>query len=571
MGSAVAMGVIADWRRRFERRASTLPLLILLLGLTTSAVGFLLLDRLGQVRERQMFEAEVDQATDAINARLSTYVAVLQAGAGLFAASDQVTPADFQAFADRVELTERYPGIQGIGYAARVPAGEIAALEQQMRTAGVESFAVRHDAPPVEEAFPILYLEPLDERNGAALGFDMYSNPVRRAAMARARDTGLPAVSGRVELVQEINEDKQAGFLVYEPVYEGGQVPRTVGLRRDRLQGFVYAPFRAGDLLHAVFETEGAAPYRYAVYSGAAAEDNLLFASAPAQDAADAGMKATRRLPVAGRSWTILYWAGPDFPASSAREMAWIFFFGGLLATLLVATATWRQGQARVAAEREVAARKEIEARQTLLLDELNHRVKNTLATVQSIAAQSLRQGDVDSIRRNFEDRLIALSHAHNLLTRDGWRGASLEELALTELRPYSGSAADRVQMSGPTVWLSPNTAVALGMALHELTTNAVKHGALSVDDGQILMEWRVESLPGNLEKVSLVWRESGGPPVAPPTRRGFGSRLIVGGLAHQLQGEVDLDFPPDGVVCRIVFEQPRQVSNEMLKVGAAA
>jgi len=216
-------------------------------------------------------------------------------------------------------------------------------------------------------------------------------------------------------------------------------------------------------------------------------------------------------------------------------------------------------------------ARKAIEARQKLLLDELNHRVKNTLATVQSIAAQSLRQGDVASVRQNFEDRLIALSQAHNLLTRDGWRGASLAELADTELRPYARAGAERVRLAGPEVWLAPNTAVAIGMALHELTTNAVKYGALSVDAGRVEVSWSVEGLDAETDRVRILWVEVGGPTVHKPTRRGFGSRLIVGGLAHELDGEVELEFPAGGVVCRIVFDQPRLPSGDILRVGTAA
>ncbi|MDX5393725.1 MAG: CHASE domain-containing protein [Caulobacteraceae bacterium] len=564
-------GAISRLSRRLERQAPVLPVLILAMGLVGAVSGALMLDRLGQVRERQSFEAEVSQATDAIGDRLQTYGAILQAAAGLFAASDTVTPAEFQAFARRVELTQRYPGIQGIGYAQRVAASDVGLFEDQMRQRGLGAFRVRREGGDGGEGFVIIYLEPQDARNAAALGFDMYSNPVRRAAMARARDTGLPAISGKVELVQEIETAKQAGFLIYEPVYRGGEVPAGLEARRAQIQGFVYAPFRAGDLLRAVFGPDEARHYRFAVYAGSADPENLLYASDPDAAAPAERLRAVRQLRVAGGDWTILYWAGPDFPTSSARQVAWLFFLGGLLATALVAAATWRQGQARIAAEREVVARKAIEARQKLLLDELNHRVKNTLATVQSIAAQSLRQGDVASVRQNFEDRLIALSQAHNLLTRDGWRGASLAELADTELRPYARTGAERVRLAGPEVWLAPNTAVAIGMALHELTTNAVKYGALSVDAGRVEVSWSVEGLDAETDRVRILWVEVGGPTVHKPTRRGFGSRLIVGGLAHQLDGEVELEFPADGAVCRIVFDQPRLPSGDILRVGTAA
>ncbi|MDO8411540.1 MAG: CHASE domain-containing protein [Phenylobacterium sp.] len=539
--------------RRLRRTTPVLPILIVALGLAATLSGALMVDRVGDVRDRQRFDSLADQANDALGGQLQTYVAILHAGAGLFAASQTVTRDEFRAFAERVDLGGRYGGIQGLGYSAQITP----------ERGGAEA---RH---------AVLFLEPEDARNRMAIGLDMYAEPVRREAMSRARDTGLAAMSGKVELVQEIDEHRQAGFLIYEPVYAGGAPPATLEARRSALAGFLYAPFRAGDLLQAVFDGIDQREFDYAVYNGEIAPDNLLAASAPASalDAGQAsGLFAVRQVSVAGGTWTIVYRAGPGFGFSAAHELAWIFACGGLLATGLVAVATWRQGKARMAAERELAARIAIEARQKLLLDELNHRVKNTLATVQSIAAQSLRQtGDVESVRRNFEDRLIALSHAHNLLTRDAWRGANLAELAEIELRPYAGPDGARIEIIGPAVWLSPNTAVAMSMALHELTTNAVKYGALSNPTGHVALEWTLSEATAEQERLTLIWEEQGGPPVTPPKRRGFGSRLIVGGLAHQLDGEVDLTFPAQGVRCVITFLTPRQVAAEMMAVGKVA
>jgi len=536
--------------RRLRRTTPVLPILIVILGLAATLSGALVVDRLGDVRDRQRFSSVVDQANNALDGRFQTYVAILHAAAGLFAASQTVDHDEFRAFAERVDLRGRYGGIQGLGYSAQT--------------------AAEGRGTPARHA--VLFLEPEDARNQIAIGLDMYAEPVRREAMARARDTGLAAMSGKVELVQEIDENKQAGFLIYEPVYAGGEPPETLEARRSALRGFVYAPFRADDLLEAVFAGVDQREFGYAVYNGEIAPENLLAASDRAGDGDAPGLSATRQVSVAGGAWTIVYEAGSGFATSAAHGLAWVFAFGGLLATGLVAIATWRQGSARMAAERELAARTAIEARQKLLLDELNHRVKNTLATVQSIAAQSLRQtGDVESVRRNFEDRLIALSHAHNLLTRDAWRGANLAELAEIELRPYAGADGSRIEIVGPAVWLSPNTAVAMSMALHELTTNAVKYGALSNSTGHVALEWSLSGAGAEQERLTLMWEEHGGPPVTPPKRRGFGSRLIVGGLAHQLDGQVELTFPAEGARCVITFLAPRQVAAEIMAVGQVA
>jgi len=388
--------------------------------------------------------------------------------------------------------------------------------------------------------------------------------------MDRARDTGLPALSGKVELVREV-DPKVPGFLIYEPIYRGGTVPSTIHERRERLEGFVFAPFSAADLLGRVLPTARSAGLDYAVYDGDAGSKTLLHQS-PMPAAQRGGPTATRRLEVAGRTWTIIYKARESYEIASDRWLTLAFIVGGLVSTLLISFATWRQMRARIAAEREVVARVAAEAHQRLLLDELNHRVKNTLATVQSIAAQSLRHGaDVSSVRQSFEARLIALSQAHNLLTRDNWRGASLAELLRIELSPYGGDHGERIAVVGEHVWVPPNTAVALGMAFHELATNAVKYGALSNEDGRVHVTWSVGRGTGP-RQLRIVWREQGGPPVLPPERRGFGSRVIVGGLAHQLDGVVDLDFAAGGVVCTIVFMlPPAGTAEEMMDLGSAA
>jgi PAS domain S-box-containing protein len=196
----------------------------------------------------------------------------------------------------------------------------------------------------------------------------------------------------------------------------------------------------------------------------------------------------------------------------------------------------------------DITERKRAEEHQRLLINELNHRVKNTLATVQSIASQSLRgANNTDDARSAMEDRLFALSRAHDVLTRENWEGARLLDIATQAMAPYSSVRAGRIQISGPEVRLSPRTALALAMALQELATNAIKYGALSRDEGKVVISWRHA---GN--RLRLIWEERGGPPVMPPNRRGFGTRLIERSLAQDLNGEARIDFAPGGVVCSV-------------------
>jgi PAS domain S-box-containing protein len=193
-----------------------------------------------------------------------------------------------------------------------------------------------------------------------------------------------------------------------------------------------------------------------------------------------------------------------------------------------------------------------------LLVNELNHRVKNTLAIVQSIATQTLRNNaDPALAAEQIESRLLALSQAHDVLTRKNWEGARVEDIVRTAIAPLAGGdASAQFEVTGPDIWLDPRRALALSMALHELCTNAMKYGALSVREGRVRIEW-AQHVSGDQATFQLTWRERGGPAVTAPGRRGFGSRLVERGLRHDLGGDVQLEFAPAGVSCHIKAPLP--------------
>jgi PAS domain S-box-containing protein len=200
---------------------------------------------------------------------------------------------------------------------------------------------------------------------------------------------------------------------------------------------------------------------------------------------------------------------------------------------------------------RDMTQAKRDEAHLRLLVDELNHRVKNTLAIVQGIAQQTFK-ADVDPVvaRRAFEGRLAALSEAHNLLTREHWGPVSMRQIIGDAVAPH-GMVGIRFALDGPDLPIAPKTAISLALAIHELATNAVKHGALSQPEGSVAIAWsKVDSAEG--PRLALSWTERGGPPVATPSRRGFGTRMIERGLAAELGGKVHIDFAPAGLVCTV-------------------
>lgn len=196
----------------------------------------------------------------------------------------------------------------------------------------------------------------------------------------------------------------------------------------------------------------------------------------------------------------------------------------------------------------DVTERVHGDAHLRLLMNELNHRLKNTLATVQAIVAQTLKgSGALDEARENLSARIMSLSRTQDLLTSENWHGADLLRVVSVAVGPYAGRGDSRFRISGPPVPLGPHTALALSLALHELATNAAKYGALSTDRGWVEIKWYIEQSPE--PALRLEWRESEGPTVVAPSRKGFGTHLIERGLAMELEAQVTLDYPASGFV----------------------
>lgn len=207
----------------------------------------------------------------------------------------------------------------------------------------------------------------------------------------------------------------------------------------------------------------------------------------------------------------------------------------------------------------DITEQKNLARRQRLMIDELNHRVKNTLAIVQSIAAQSL-PAELCELGP-FNGRLRALAKAHDVLTRESWAGAELGALVREALSGAMEQDSDRVRTEGPRASIPPQTAVTIAMAIHELATNAHKYGALSTPSGGVRVRWDVAGEPPEL---TLTWEEHDGPLVTPPARRGFGARLLERQLARELGGAVQLDFRPSGLVCTLRAPAPEASEHDI-------
>jgi two-component sensor histidine kinase len=200
----------------------------------------------------------------------------------------------------------------------------------------------------------------------------------------------------------------------------------------------------------------------------------------------------------------------------------------------------------------DISERRHAEERQKSLIDELNHRVKNTLTTVQSLAANTARQASVPpAMRQAFEGRLIALSRTHDQLTRTGWQTADLSSIIREIFAPYLQGFTDRIMIAGEPVNLAPRQALALAMVFNELAANALRHGSLSAANGQLRLNWLVKPGRGR-PKLHLEWKETGGPGISAPVKKGFGTRLIERSIVNELRGAADIKYGRSGVSASI-------------------
>ena len=188
--------------------------------------------------------------------------------------------------------------------------------------------------------------------------------------------------------------------------------------------------------------------------------------------------------------------------------------------------------------------------RQKFLTDELTHRVKNTLATVAAIAHQTFRGEMHRDVAAAFQARLQSLGAAYNVLAESNWEDGNVHNIVASAIAPYQ-TDSDKIRIAGPELLIAPNNALTLALAINELATNAMKYGALSVHEGRVDLRWRKAGPPA-AQTFSLEWRETNGPPVVPPTRTGFGSRLVKSVLAQDFKGTVDLRYDPSGLTCRL-------------------
>jgi signal transduction histidine kinase/CHASE1-domain containing sensor protein/ActR/RegA family two-component response regulator len=386
---------------------------VLALSFLVTGAAWYLSDRAVRDKAEVRFGLQADDLSRAIGKRLVEYETALRGGAGVFGNFGSVSREQWRRYVESLRIADVYPGIQGLGYSLMMPARDVARHVAEVRAEGFPGYWIR----PAGERDPtssIVYLEPFDWRNQRAFGFDMFSEPVRRAAMTRAIESGQPAISGRVTLVQETDTDVQPGFLMYVPVYRPGMALDTPAARHRAIRGFVYSPFRIRDLMQGILGPEMTA-VEFEIFDGSEpSRENLLYSTTPGGEFVDWSRRPTgdqnpylkvTRLTIAQRTWTVVAHAPQSYLASDEKVLPMVVAGTGIAIDLFLFLIIWSMARRRVEVESLVE-------RRTRQLSETMVRVEKTNAALQLDEARLNAMLDLSAIAPTLSEKEV---QAHGL------------------------------------------------------------------------------------------------------------------------------------------------------------
>jgi len=412
------------------------PYFILLLALAITLLFSLYVHRSVRAKDQARFNNDVSDLTTYMRGRPRLYVEVLRAATGLFAANPSINPGAFHKFVERLELAEQYPGAGGIGFLARVKGSEKESFIAAMRRQGLKDFQISSTASQKEhdsETYPVIYFESLDRRNQIELGYDMFTDPVLRTALESARDTGLPAASGRVPLKTEGTSTTAPGFFIYAPIYRYDDIPKNLDERRETLSGFVYAQFRAADLIGSILTNREFGAIDMQVYDGAQPGPEYLLREAPAASNSTRPftkqLNAATTIDVAGRTWLLVFAARPEFYSSSSG--VYLTALGGLLVSLALFALTRTQVRARAAAERAAAELRGSERRVRKTLSD-RERAEEALRESEERYRELIENANDIIYTLDLSGKMTSVNQAGEVIT--GYTAAELLQMNMDQL-----------------------------------------------------------------------------------------------------------------------------------------
>ncbi len=454
---------------------------------------------------RIKFEATADDALNRIESRVNLHLALLRATDAYFTTKGGDVPADeFRVYFESLGVDMNFEGLRGLGELALGSAADVAALEAEIVSRQGVDIPI-FPASSEDLRAPILLYEPLARPAMTGIGFDMISDPLRREAIQAAIETGEPRATGRLMLGQQTRSEVWPGFVIFSALDTPGG---------GRPAGLVFATFRSPDLFRAILEKFPALPVHAEVYDGVVSEDNLLFRSEAPADAS-MSLRTARQLLVGGRPWIIEFRPTAAFVQPSSVAIPFVLGAIGLLLAFVIALLQRYQVQAYDAvAKLQDSAEKSL-LEKDLMLQEMKHRIKNSITRVLAIARQTASGAkDIGEFSESFAARLQAMAASQDMLTRSRWQKADLGELLRIELSQAFGKELPAGMLSGPRVMLSETATQALGLTFHELATNALKYGEVGTSTDALKVEW---SLSADGRRLLLTWRETVQKPGAAP------------------------------------------------------
>lgn len=511
-----------------------------------------------QEAARIKFEATADDALNRIESRIDLHLSLLRSTQALFdARNGEISRSEFKAFFSALDVDSNFAGLRGIGYLRLVKTGDEAAVERDLlRDRGVPH-AVYPDTAQSWRT-PVVLFEPLDPANESTIGYDMFTEPARRDAIEKAMADDAQHASGLVQLGQGAGAAQTfTGFLVFVRL-NVETAPDGINASRSSTSGFLYAAFRARDLFQTALSRTPLLPVNTEVYDGKVDADNLLFQSeTPPVASFGDRLLVTRKIVVAGRPWTVLFRPTSAFSQPSSRAIpVMLGLFGLLLAGAIALVARYQERAYDAKSLLHETTEKSL-LEKDLMLQEMKHRIKNSITRVLAIARQTAAHAtDVNEFSSSFSARLQAMAASQDMLTRSRWQKADLGDLLRIELGQVFGKELPDGILSGPQVLLDETTTQALGLTFHELATNALKYGEAGNSVGALKVDWSFQGR-GSDRMLVLNWREAGQKQLEAPAKTGFGTKLIDLNVTRELRGTIARDFRADGLTVEIRIPPP--------------
>lgn len=513
--------------------------------------------RTGEEAARFKFEAAADDAVGRLESRLDLDLSLLVSTQAFFEARfANVTKSEFDDYYAALKAGENFPGLRGIGFLSLVRPGGEAQVEQRL---AAELGTARRIFPASGQPWrtPITLFEPLDDSGRKAIGFDMYSEASRRSAIDAALLSGETRASGRVVLGEATgSEQPTPGILVFSALR--AKVPGREA-ENDPPAGLVYAAFRTSELFYSALAKPPMLPVNVEIHDGAVSADTLLFRSeAPPDPRFSDDFLVTRTLTVGGRDWTLQFRPTSGFQRPASRALPLLLALAGVMLAAAIATVARYQQRTYDAKSKLHDAMERSLAEKDLMLQEMKHRIKNSITRVLAMARQTAASSsDLKQFSDSFAARLQAMAASQDLLTRSRWQKADLGDLLRMELEQVFGKELPESALQGPKVLLDETATQSLGLTFHELATNALKYGAVGTSMSALSVTWAVERVREG-RSLALHWRETGSTS-RPATRpSGFGTKLIDMIVTRELKGRITRDFNEAGLSIEIAIPLDR-------------